>query len=298
MKKYQEDCQNTLDLYQAKLNAMEGQIASMRKIMDEKEVTDRANLLVKVFDSKLEKEYQQYKDTSEEKIKKLREDLAEAKDISSNALKRCDEYNSQTIQFQEEIKSLEKSIEEKDEQIASFQTDFLNGYGLETNGKAAGLLGKGDEGESDLLLQKKDEEIEKLKETLEKAENDAKVEVATVMVESGVAYLSNIKKVTKDEEVSFGERLLKNMVSGNCISHIGQQTVDKLRNKISYITDQREKAEEEQARLKQEQDDRLAKEMSGDVNNFYYAPVGQSVGKANIYNKQEDNGNTEPMQQQ
>ena len=243
--KFYKECKHVMETCKIKMQSYEQKAKAAIEAAKAKDIADMANVLTTDFNKNLEEEYQLYKVTSEEKIKKLREDLAEAKDISSNALNRCDEYNNQIIQLQGEIKKLEKTIEEKEEQIAYYEADFPNGYVLEINGKVAGLLEKRDEGELNLLLQEKEEEIENLKETLEKSENGAKVKVATVMVESGVAYLSNIKKVTKNEEVSFGEKLLKHMVSDNCISHIGQQAVDKLRNKISYITDQREKAEEE-----------------------------------------------------
>ena len=243
--KFYKECKHVMETCKIKMQSYEQKAKAAIEAAKAKDIADMANVLTTDFNKNLEEEYQLYKVTSEEKIKKLREDLAEAKDISSNALNRCDEYNNQIIQLQGEIKKLEKTIEEKEEQIAYYEADFPNGYVLEINGKVAGLLEKRDEGELNLLLQEKEEEIENLKETLETSENGAKVKVATVMVESGVAYLSNIKKVTKNEEVSFGEKLLKHMVSDNCISHIGQQAVDKLRNKISYITDQREKAEEE-----------------------------------------------------
>lgn len=59
-----------------------------------KGLADMANAVIADFDHKLANDFEEYKQTAEGRIKKLRDDLAEAREISDNALKRCDDLSA------------------------------------------------------------------------------------------------------------------------------------------------------------------------------------------------------------
>ncbi len=237
---YYEKCQDTLLIYQAKIKAMVGQMESLRKIVDEKGATDRANSLVANYDKKLEEEYLRYKDMSEG----LRRDLAEAKDISANALRRCDDYKEQVTLLQEKIKSLEKTIVEKDQLLVEYYGADLP-LVVEIDGEPTKLLSpKPKKGRLAQQLKEKEEEIAALRESQEAIVKDTMENVAIAMIQTGKDHLTDVKKV-KDNEVRIGENVLKHIVSDYCADHFDQDTLNKLKILFFDIADLRDHAKAE-----------------------------------------------------
>lgn len=249
---FYEECKKTLEACNQRMQVFEQKEKAAIELVHAKDMTDMANGLIADFDKRLQAEYDDYKHIAEEKIKKIREDLTDAKEISSNALNRCDELEKQVSQLTEEKNMLKKTLEGKEEIIAYYESDFSNV--LEVDGKPIGFIGRNEDEQFAQKLQEREDEIEKLKMSMEEIKKQAMITIATDMIDYGVAYLSNINKVV-EEDVSLGEKILKHMISDGCVEHIGQQTVDKLRNRISYITDKREQAKDEfEKRLAGEQE--------------------------------------------
>lgn len=187
MKKYQEDCQSTLDLYLAKLKAMAGQIASMRKIIDEKGATDRANLLIKDFDGKLEKHFEEYRATSEESIARLKADLQQMKDQAANVIEQNRELKKENLKLVNKANKLHFENKKQEEKIQDLQKSISCKITDKT------LLSEVDNKEIDEQLAKKDAEIEKLRKTVNKKGEEI-VKMAKYSIEYCIADLVDIDK--------------------------------------------------------------------------------------------------------
>ena len=84
------------------------------------------------------------------------------------------------------------------------------------------------------------------------------VEMAHLMIQNGIDYLADVKKVSDDDKSSFGEKVLKHTISGECKKHLGQQEIDKLIIAISRVTDKREEAQEMLQKKEEENRERMA----------------------------------------
>lgn len=240
---YHEKCQRILDSYKLKLQVYEQKEKAAIEAAKAKNMVDMANALIVDFDEKLSDEYESHKKESELMITKLRNDLAESKDISSSAIKRCDELSLTIKQLEAENKKLNDLLEEKEAEIAYYESDFSNKYVLEINGKVAGCATLNrKENQDEYILQ---DEIQTLKSQLSDAEAQGMSKAAAMMIGGGFDFLSNIDAVKENNESAFGETVLKHSLSG-VKDKIGQQDYDKLRLKIGDISDQREKVQEEQ----------------------------------------------------
>lgn len=83
------------------------------------------------------------------------------------------------------------------------------------------------------------------------------------------------------------------------VSYIAKE-LSNLHQEIKEVRENFEQADELNKKEHESmgKDIRQVKEKPSNVNNYYYAPVGQSIGNANINNKQEDDGKSEPKQLQ
>lgn len=250
---YREKCQRILNSYKLKLQVYAQKEKAAIEAANAKEMADMANALIVDFDEKLSDEYESHKKESELMITKLRDDLAESKEISSRAIKRCDELSLTIKQLEAENKKLNDLVEEKEAEIAYYESDFSNNYVLEINGKVAGCatLNKKDEIQKESNLQ---DEIETLKSQLSDAEVQGMSMAAAMMIQGGFDFLSNIDVVKENKDSAFGETVLKHSLFG-VKDKIGQQDYDKLRLKIGDISDQREKVQEEQKHSENERNE-------------------------------------------
>ena len=240
---YREKCQKILDSYKLKLQVYAQKEKAAIEAANAKEMADMANALILDFDEKLSDEYESHKKESELMIRKLRDDLAESKEISSRAIKRCDELSLTIKQLEAENKKLNDLVEEKEAEIAYYESGCSNNYVSEINGKVAGCATLNrKETQDESILQ---DEIETLKSQLSDAEAQGMSKAAAMMIEGGFDFLNNIDLVKENKDSAFGETVLKHSLSG-VKDKIGQQDYDKLRLKIGDISDQREKVQEEQ----------------------------------------------------
>lgn len=189
-KKYRDNCQSTLELYLAKLKAMSGQIASMRKILDEKGATERANLLVKDFDTMLEKQFEEYKLSSEESITHLKKDLQQMKDQAANVIEQNRELKKENLRLVNKANKLHienKKQEEKMQELKKGMSREITDMPLSDNKEA------------DEQIAKKDSEIEKLRKAVRKKDEDM-VKMARNSIEYCIADLVDIDKLQYEQK--------------------------------------------------------------------------------------------------
>lgn len=254
--RFREECNRTLELYRQKLQIYEAREKAASQLSDAANMVGEVNLKIAKFNTELSDEYEQYKKESADKIDSLRADLAESKDISTNALNRCDELGKQVKKLETEKRQLKKKLEEKEEELAYYEADIPRGYIMETDDGVLGMCAE--EKQDSARLADLKEENATLKAMLADNENKGMVEMAHLMIQNGIDYLADVKKVSDDDKSSFGEKVLKHTISGKCETYLEQQEIDKLRNAIGHITDKREEAQETVQKKEEENRERMA----------------------------------------
>ena len=253
---FYEECNRTLELYRQKLQIYEEREKAASLLSDATNVVGEVNTKIAKFNTELSDEYEQYKKDSKAKIESLRADLAEAKDISSNALNRCDELGKQIKKLESEKRQLKTKLEEKEEELAYYEADIPNGCIMEADDGVWGICAE--ERQNSAQVADLQEENDTLKSMVADSKNQGMVEMAHVMIQNGIDYLADVKKVSDDDKSSFGEKVLKHTISGKCETYLEQQEIDKLRNAIGHITDKREEAQEMARKKEEENRERMA----------------------------------------
>lgn len=254
--RFREECNRTLELYRQKLQIYEAREKTASQLSDAANMVGEVNLKIAKFNTELSDEYEQYKKESVDKIDSLRADLAESKDISTNALNRCDELGKQVKKLETEKRQLKKKLEEKEEELAYYEADIPRGYIMETDDGVLDMCAE--EKQDSARLADLKEENATLKSMIAESQEQGMVEMAHLMIQNGIDYLADVKKVSDDDKSSFGEKVLKHTISGECKKHLGQQEIDKLRNAIGHITDKREEAQETVQKKEEENRERMA----------------------------------------
>ena len=254
--KIREECNRTLELYRQKLQIYEAREKAASQLSDAANMVGEVNLKIAKFNTELSDEYEQYKKESADKIDSLRADLAESKDISTNALNRCDELGEQVKKLETEKRQLKKKLEEKEEELAYYESDIPRGYIMETDDGVLGMCAE--EKQDSARLADLKEENATLKSMITESQEQGMVEMAHLMIQNGIDYLADVKKVSDDDKSSFGEKVLKHTISGKCETYLEQQEIDKLRNAIGHITDKREEAQETVQKKEEENRERMA----------------------------------------
>lgn len=267
MESFYADCQKVISSYKTKMEVYEQKTKAAVAAANAKGLADMANAVITDFDQKLMVDFEVYKQVAEERIKKLREDLAEAREISDNALKRCDDLSAKVEELDFEKSRFEYMYYDSDAKADYFEgicrgkkpdqkmeetlgifltrddTNVADALGFvlandDGNGEDEAVKQMDDEMDA---MKEKDNEIRKLKEQLKAQEQEALAKMAFMMINNGIAYLVNINKV-KEDQSTFGEKVLKHLLDGDCKMAIGDQNDDKLRSAISRISDKREAA--------------------------------------------------------
>ncbi len=254
--RFREECNRTLELYRQKLQIYEAREKAASQLSDAANMVGEVNLKIAKFNTELSDEYEQYKKESADKIDSLRADLAESKDISTNALNRCDELGEQVKKLETEKRQLKKKLEEKEEELAYYESDIPRGYIMETDDGVLGMCAE--EKQDSARLADLKEENATLKSMITESQEQGMVEMAHLMIQNGIDYLADVKKVSDDDKSSFGEKVLKHTISGECKKHLGQQEIDKLIIAISRVTDKREEAQETVQKKEEENRERMA----------------------------------------
>lgn len=254
--RFREECNRTLELYRQKLQIYEASEKAASQLSDAANMVGEVNLKIAKFNTELSDEYEQYKKESADKIDSLRADLAESKDISTNALNRCDELGEQVKKLETEKRQLKKKLEEKEEELAYYESDIPRGYIMETDDGVLGMCAE--EKQDSARLADLKEENATLKSMITESQEQGMVEMAHLMIQNGIDYLADVKKVSDDDKSSFGEKVLKHTISGECKKHLGQQEIDKLIIAISRVTDKREEAQETVQKKEEENRERMA----------------------------------------
>ncbi len=254
--RFREECNRTLELYRQKLQIYEAREKAASQLSDAANMVGEVNLKIAKFNTELSDEYEQYKKESADKIDSLRADLAESKDISTNALNRCDELGKQVKKLETEKRQLKKKLEEKEEELAYYEADIPGGYIMVTDDGVLGMCAE--EKQDSARLADLKEENATLKSMIAESQEQGMVEMAHLMIQNGIDYLADVKKVSDDDKSSFGEKVLKHTISGECKKHLGQQEIDKLIIAISRVTDKREEAQEMVQKKEEENRERMA----------------------------------------
>ena len=254
--RFREECNRTLELYRQKLQIYETREKAASQLSDAANMVGEVNLKIAKFNTELSDEYEQYKKESADKIDSLRADLAESKDISTNALNRCDELGEQVKKLESEKRQLKKKLEEKEEELAYYEADIPGGYIMVTDDGVLGMCAE--EKQDSARLADLKEENATLKSMIAESQEQGMVEMAHLMIQNGIDYLADVKKVSDDDKSSFGEKVLKHTISGECKKHLGQQEIDKLIIAISRVTDKREEAQETVQKKEEENRERMA----------------------------------------
>lgn len=275
--RFREECNRTLELYRQKLQIYEAREKAASQLSDAANMVGEVNLKIAKFNTELSDEYEQYKKESADKIDSLRADLAESKDISTNALNRCDELGEQIKKLETEKRQLKKKLEEKEEELAYYESDIPKGYIIETDDGVLGMCAE--EKQDSARLADLKEENATLKAMLADNENKGMVEMAHLMIQNGIDYLADVKKVSDDDKSSFGEKVLKHTISGKCETYLEQQEIDKLRNAIGHITDKREEAQETVQKKEEENRERMASAKPFHIDTVKQFNAGQGLFK-------------------
>ena len=274
--RFREECSRTLELYRQKLKIYEEREKAASQLSDATTVVGEVNTKIAKFNTDLADEYEQYKKESTAKIESLRADLAESKDISTNALNRCDELGEQIKKLESEKRQLKKKLEEKEE-LAYYEADIPRGYIMVTDDGVLGMCAE-EKQDSARLADLKEENVT-LKAMLADNENKGMVEMAHLMIQNGIDYLADVKKVSDDDKSSFGEKVLKHTISGECKKHLGQQEIDKLIIAISRVTDKREEAQETVQKKEEENRERMASAKPFHIDTVKQFNAGQGLFK-------------------
>ena len=254
--RFREECNRTLELYRQRLQIYEEREKAASQLSNATTVVGEVNTKIAKFNTDLADEYEQYKKESVDKIDSLRADLAESKEISTNALNRCDELGEQIKKLESEKRQLKQKLEEKEEELAYYESDIPKGFIMETDDDVMGICAE--ERQNSAQVADLQEENATLKSMVADSKNQGMVEMAHLMIQNGIDYLADVKKVSDDDKSSFGEKVLKHTISGKCETYLEQQEIDKLRNAIGHITDKREEAQEMVQKKEEENRERMA----------------------------------------
>lgn len=243
LQSFYNDCNEVISSYKTKMEAYEQKAKAAIAAANAKGMADMANAVMADFDQKLSHDFEVYKQAAEDRIVKLRADLAEARDISDNALRRCDDLSEMLDQVESEKNRLEQTLYEYKSKVEYYEALRSGEKPNEQMEEILGIVArKCDANEMNAELKEKEDEIRELKEQLSSLEKNAMVSMAFKMIDNGVKYLADIAKVGQDDFSAFGEKVLKHLLGNDCKNIIGEQNDDKLRSAISRISDMREEA--------------------------------------------------------
>lgn len=255
IKSFYEECNRTLALYKQKLQIYEERDRAASQFSDAASMVREVNTKIAKLNTDLSYEYEEYKKVSVAKIDSLRADLLESKEISTNALDRCDKLGKQIEMLESEKRQLRKKLEKQEEKIAYYESDVSNGYISETDDQVFCICAE--RREKSAQVADLEEEIANLKSKLAEKKSLSMIEMAKLMIKNGIDYLADVEMVSDDDKSSFGEKVLKHTLSGECKTHLGQQEIDKLRIAIGCVTDRREEAQEKARKKEEEKRERM-----------------------------------------
>lgn len=239
-KNFAKECEDAISLYRAKMNALWGQLQSMRKIVEEKDATDRANLFVKNYDTKLEEQYNNYRTSTEENIAQLKQDLTEIKELANDSINENKKLKSEndalndTIIKQESIIS-QQEIKIKDLEKAANHPSTIIEEDMETN----------------KLLTEKDLVIESLRKQL--LDKDKKIQGMSIScIEACLDFYADTNRTkdeTSDKVVNTVKNTLATIVKKGFAPYVGTNGVGILLMRISDLEDKREDFKKQQKEI-------------------------------------------------
>lgn len=246
-KAFAKECEETISLYRAKMNALWAQLQSMRKIVEEKEATDRANLFVKNYDQKLEEQYTSYRASAEETITQLKQDLAEIKELANNSINENKILKTENDALNDAIVKLKNLTSQQELKIKDLEKTVDSPF-------SSFLIGEEDI-ETTKLLQEKDAEIERLRNQCSE-KNKTIQDMSMGCIEACLKYYTDTDR-TKDESsdkiINTVKKTLATIVKKGFSQYIGEENVGSLLILISNLDDARESFKKQQQEITAQQ---------------------------------------------
>lgn len=239
-KNFTRECEETLSLYRAKMNALWGQLQSMRKIVDEKEATDRANLLVKNYDAKLEEQYNAYRTSTEDTIAQLKHDLTEMKKLTNDSIKENKKLKAENDALNETIIKQKNLLSQQEIKMKDLEKTTNHPF----------TIGEEDM-ETNKLIREKDEEIERLRK--QNAEKDKeKQDMFTACIETCLDYYADtdrIKDETSDKVINTVKSTLTTIVKKGFAPYFSANIQGSMLMLISDLEEKRESFQKQQKKI-------------------------------------------------
>ncbi len=282
MRRHQEQCQQTLDLYLTKMNAMEAQMEGLKEILKEKEAIDRANLYVKNFDEKLGQQFEDYRAASEETTARLKADLQLMKDQVANVIEQNQELKKENLNLVNKTNKLTLEKKKQEDKMREMQNVLTS---KETEALAMAEM---DNKMTNNLLAKKEAEIEKLRKAALKKDKDM-VKMARESIGYCIAVLIDIdnEQYEKREEAwSAAQGILTKLVKHGFVNFLDQTEISRLVMAITDIPEKREDANKERLQKeRQQKEDSQQNALTGKIAEQVNISMG---GQSNAYNQEAD----------
>lgn len=254
-KVFRDQCQQTLDLYLAKIKALQAQLASERKKQECKEALDKANFQTTGFNSLLE-------DKHAKLLKKSEEDARGNK----KALKALQELSDKVLEENKRLKEENGKLkEENDKWQATFDREYDDMI---------------DNAPSEAELQAQ----WKMEQEIEEWETNATSKSVKEVIEFCVKHVSNIEDVS-DSHVEPIKDMMEDLLESPLAYMLLDSDKLELTKKLHAIKKTRKLQQSTRNKIVKEKEE--SKEIT---NNNYFAPIGQQINsaeKATIENKEQ-----------
>lgn len=223
---FHAQCQQAVDNALHRLGAQQLQMVALQKIIDEKEATDRANALVKQFNTQLEEQYNAYKEATQKTICTLKEDLDDTKNVAASAVEETARQKALIAELTEQKRQLEARLQDLGEDVVSAEAE-PSGKNVRKSKKQLAQELEEATGQLQLAAQ----ELQKAKALPQG--------MAESVVEDVIKKLANIDGVS-DQDSIIQRKIVEHIIKNVFKQYIGAQESNRLFVKLSDIEDERE----------------------------------------------------------
>lgn len=246
-KSYQAQCQDTIDLYQAKMKAMEAQVEGWKKVLEEKEATDRANLMVKGFNDTMEKQFEDYRNAAESTITQQKTTLQEMRNQMQNLVDENTKLKKEKQTLTNKLQKRDMEILKLEEMQKEWENQLMkNQLMMAAESSAKQIITESMLQEKDVINQLQEENKKLLKEISKKEKDPLK------MAQASIGYCTNYlveldeKDAMQTENIVLSsQRLLLRLVKHGFEKYIDATEIAKLSMTITGVDEQREAAKKQ-----------------------------------------------------
>ncbi len=215
-------------LEENKTKALEAQVEALRKALEERDATDRANQLVREFDKNLERQYEEYRTESETVKTRLQEDLAQIKTQTAKVIEENHGLKKENQEMKDKIIELQDALSRRTADDP-FMTNFANK-------------------KQDELLARREKELMELKKTVEKQKGDLG-KMAKESIEYCINDLTDIYNSRYEERETAlvtAQDTLSMLVRNGFAKHIDSSDITSMLLAITGIKESRDRAKKQQ----------------------------------------------------